>query len=84
MCTFYNYNTEFFLFQPPNGSPTHDDVLGVVNHIDRMTTLLLIELRCTFLDTQKSTSPSHSPCLEYLLSENLLGKIYEWSTLDER
>ncbi|XP_015599998.1 UPF0518 protein AAEL005291 isoform X2 [Cephus cinctus] len=67
--------------QPPTGIPCQDDVLGVVNHVDQMVTLLLLELRsATSSDHQRnSASPTHSPCLEHLLSENLLDKLYEWS-----
>uniref|UniRef100_A0A1B6E9D5 FHF complex subunit HOOK-interacting protein C-terminal domain-containing protein n=1 Tax=Clastoptera arizonana TaxID=38151 RepID=A0A1B6E9D5_9HEMI len=53
-----------------NNLPKTDDVLGVVNHLDHMVTLLLMELR---------SSHNTRPCLEFLLSENLLDKLYKWS-----
>ncbi|XP_051159475.1 FHIP family protein GK23746 isoform X2 [Leptopilina boulardi] len=66
--------------QPPKGLPKQDDVLGVVNHVDQMVTLLLLELRNSTLPNHRNTaSPTHSPCLEYLLSENLLDKLFDWS-----
>ena len=70
------------------GIPSQDDVLGVVNHVDRMATLLLLELRDfspanqgnRLLNIAPAQIQTHcSPCLEYLLSENLLEKLYEWS-----
>ncbi|XP_031841804.1 FHIP family protein AGAP011705 isoform X2 [Nomia melanderi] len=66
---------------PPKGIPNQDDVLGVVNHIDHMVTLLILELRDsrTYNNYRQSTTATHSPCLEYLLSENLLVKLYDWS-----
>ncbi|XP_041983152.1 FHIP family protein CG3558 isoform X2 [Aricia agestis] len=53
----------------------HDDVLGVVNHLEQLTTLLELEARAR--EINRMTSPAS--CLEYLLSENLLDKLYEWS-----
>ncbi|KYN07239.1 hypothetical protein ALC62_01797 [Cyphomyrmex costatus] len=66
---------------PPKGIPTQDDVLGVVNHIDQMVTLLILELRDSNSHNhyQQGNTATHSPCLEYLLSENLLVKLYDWS-----
>ncbi|XP_015173934.1 PREDICTED: UPF0518 protein AAEL005291-like isoform X3 [Polistes dominula] len=66
---------------PPKGIPSQDDVLGVVNHIDQMVTLLVLELResTSSKHYRQNSSATHSPCLEYLLSENLLVKLYEWS-----
>lgn len=69
---------------PPQKPPTHDDVLGVVSHLDFMVTLLLVELHhcnkislpATANGTEVSAPPA--PCLEFLLSENLLDKLYEW------
>lgn len=67
-------------FQPPKGVPSQDDVLGVVNHIDQMVTLLSLELRDHNLHNyQQTNTATHSPCLEHLLSENLLVKLYSWS-----
>ncbi|XP_011860884.1 PREDICTED: UPF0518 protein AAEL005291-like isoform X2 [Vollenhovia emeryi] len=66
---------------PPKGIPSHDDVLGVVNHVDQMVTLLMLELRDSNSHNhyQQDNTATHSPCLEYLLSENLLVKLYDWS-----
>ncbi|XP_043267925.1 FHIP family protein CG3558 isoform X2 [Venturia canescens] len=67
--------------RPPRSGPTHDEILGVVNHVDQMVTLLLLELRNTASAQQrKNPTPTHSPCLEYLLSENLLDALFELST----
>ncbi|CAH2054269.1 unnamed protein product, partial [Iphiclides podalirius] len=53
----------------------HDDVLGVVNHLEQLATLLVLEARA------RQFCPDSNPaaCLEYLLSENLLDKLYEWA-----
>ncbi|KAH8358349.1 hypothetical protein KR200_004716 [Drosophila serrata] len=62
--------------------PSHDDVLGVVSHLDYMVTLLLVELHhCNkvSLPAMETSGPPAAPCLEYLLSENLLDKLYEWA-----
>ncbi|CAH2095477.1 unnamed protein product [Euphydryas editha] len=53
----------------------HDDVLGVVNHLEQLTTLLVLEARAR--EINRMSSPAS--CLEYLLSENLLDKLYEWA-----
>uniref|UniRef100_A0A182R4B9 FHF complex subunit HOOK-interacting protein C-terminal domain-containing protein n=1 Tax=Anopheles funestus TaxID=62324 RepID=A0A182R4B9_ANOFN len=59
-------------------SQSHDDVLGVVTHLDHMVTLLLVELHhCNKLSLPGQSAPP-APCLEHLLSENLLDKLYEW------
>uniref|UniRef100_A0A146LRN8 UPF0518 protein AGAP011705 n=1 Tax=Lygus hesperus TaxID=30085 RepID=A0A146LRN8_LYGHE len=47
----------------------NDDILAVFYNLDHMTTLLLLEL----------SSHSNLTCLEYLLSENILDKLYSWS-----
>ncbi|XP_030239613.1 UPF0518 protein GI14169 isoform X1 [Drosophila navojoa] len=64
------------------GTPTHDDVLGVVSHLDYMVTLLLVELHhCNKVSLPSAdAAPPAAPCLEYLLSENLLDKLYEWAS----
>ncbi|XP_016987691.1 FHIP family protein GE18198 isoform X3 [Drosophila rhopaloa] len=62
--------------------PSHDDVLGVVSHLDYMVTLLLVELHhCNkvSLPSAEASGPPAAPCLEFLLSENLLDKLYEWA-----
>jgi len=69
------------IFQSPTEIPSQDDVLGVVNHIDQMVTLLMLELRepNSHNHYRQNNTATHSPCLEYLLSENLLVKLYNWS-----
>ncbi|XP_075158752.1 FHIP family protein GJ17503 isoform X2 [Haematobia irritans] len=63
----------------PNKPPTHDDVLAVVSHLDFMVTLLLVELHhCNKITLPDVSNAPAAPCLEYLLSENLLDKLYEW------
>ncbi|XP_026276761.1 FHIP family protein GF15501 isoform X2 [Frankliniella occidentalis] len=72
---------------------TQDDVLGVVNHLDHMVTLLLMELRTvgSLPNGSQDNSPSSGPelnvscpSLEFLLSENLLEKLYTWSEITGR
>ncbi|RVE49313.1 hypothetical protein evm_006026 [Chilo suppressalis] len=53
----------------------HDDVLGVVNHLEQLGTLLVLEARAKEINT----THNHATCLEYLLVENLLDKLYEWA-----
>ncbi|CAH0760634.1 unnamed protein product [Diatraea saccharalis] len=53
----------------------HDDVLGVVNHLEQLGTLLVLEARAKEINTTNN----HATCLEYLLVENLLDKLYEWA-----
>ncbi|KAJ0172140.1 hypothetical protein K1T71_012113 [Dendrolimus kikuchii] len=53
----------------------HDDVLAVVNHLEQLTTLLVLEARAR--DINSSSTPA--ACLEYLLCENVLDKLYEWA-----
>lgn len=75
------------IIQHAQGPPTHDDVLGVVSHLDYMVTLLLVELHhCNkvSLPTPETAAPPAAPCLEYLLSENLLDKLYEWASTTGR
>ncbi|XP_050313377.1 FHIP family protein AGAP011705 [Anthonomus grandis grandis] len=57
--------------------PSHDDVLGVVNHLEQMVTLLLYDLKK--LDRIRMTVNS-SKCVEHLLNNNILDKIFEWGT----
>ncbi|XP_070168413.1 FHIP family protein AGAP011705 isoform X2 [Polyergus mexicanus] len=81
-CKHWQQTYEIILHSLPlKGVPSQDDVLGVVNHIDQMVTLLMLELRDSNLHNhyQQSNTATHSPCLEYLLSENLLVKLYDWS-----
>lgn len=56
--------------------PSHDDVLGVVNHLEQMVTLLLFDVKKIDQIALPISSASH--CLEYLLAENILDKLYEW------
>lgn len=53
----------------------HDDVLGVVNHLEQMTTLLELEARAREINA----TMAEVSCLEHLLGENLLDKLYEWA-----
>lgn len=81
-CKHWQQTYEIILHSLPlKGIPSQDDVLGVVNHIDQMVTLLMLELRDSNLHNhyQQSNTATHSPCLEHLLSENLLVKLYDWS-----
>lgn len=75
----------FKSMQTSNGTTSHDDVIGVVSHLDHMVTLLLLELHhCNKYPPPVAQAAPPSPCLEYLLSENLLDKLYEWSKTTER
>nr|CAD7419541.1 unnamed protein product [Timema poppensis] len=56
--------------KPPVGYPIQDDVWGVVNHLKHMV---------TFLVWEHNKQQSHFPCLEHLLSENLLDTLFTWS-----
>lgn len=56
--------------------PSHDDVLGVVNHLEQMVTLLLYDIKRANQIAAPVAISSH--CLEYLLNENILDKLYEW------
>ncbi|XP_070498665.1 FHIP family protein AGAP011705 isoform X3 [Chironomus tepperi] len=62
-----------------NRQTQHDDVLAVVNHLDQMVTLLLVELHnCNKITLPNAQQPP-APCLEFMLSENLLDRLFEWS-----
>ncbi|XP_056646276.1 FHIP family protein AGAP011705 isoform X5 [Diorhabda sublineata] len=69
------------LFNRVQQLPSHDDVLGVVNHLEQMATLLLYDIRR--IDRLYMNQCS-SQCLEYLLDEHILDKLYEWSTRSGR
>ncbi|CRK98436.1 CLUMA_CG011793, isoform B [Clunio marinus] len=56
-----------------------DDVSAVVNHLDHMVTLLLVELQNSNKIVLPNGHQPPAPCLEFMLSENLLDKLYEWS-----
>ncbi|RZF38645.1 hypothetical protein LSTR_LSTR003451 [Laodelphax striatellus] len=49
---------------------TDDDFLSVVNNLKKLVTFLSMELR---------SSHVNKPCLDYLLSQNLLDQLYTWS-----
>lgn len=72
-CKHWQQAHDIILKSQPNH--LHDDVLGVVNHLEQLATLLVLEARAREINT--ATSPA--ACLEYLLSENLLDKLYEWA-----
>ncbi|XP_055378728.1 FHIP family protein GJ17503 isoform X2 [Condylostylus longicornis] len=79
-CKHWQQAHEIILKAENKKPAAHDDVLGVVSHLDYMVTLLLVELHHVHkisLPTPNQTPPP-APCLEYLLSENLLDKLYEW------
>ncbi|KAJ8711841.1 hypothetical protein PYW08_008795 [Mythimna loreyi] len=72
-CKHWQQAHDIILKSQPNH--LHDDVLGVVNHLEQLATLLVLEAKAREINT--ATSPA--ACLEYLLSENLLDKLYEWA-----
>ncbi|KAJ8923668.1 hypothetical protein NQ315_010248 [Exocentrus adspersus] len=64
------------IFNRVQQMPSHDDVLSVVNHLEQMATLLLYDIR---RHDRLCMSVSSSRCLEYLLTEGILDKLFEWS-----
>lgn len=56
--------------------PSKDEVLEVVSHLEQLVNLLLIDVKKFDQITLPISTSSH--CLEYLLSENILDKLYEW------
>lgn len=76
--TFENYLIITFCFTQ-NRQTQHDDVLAVVNHLDQMVTLLLVELHNSNKMTLPNGQQPSAPCLEFMLSENLLDRLFEWS-----
>lgn len=66
----------FKIIQRSQQLPTHDDVLGVVNYLEQMVTLLLLDIK----KVDQITLPicNSSQCLEHLISENILDKLFEW------
>ncbi|KAJ8926863.1 hypothetical protein NQ314_020714 [Rhamnusium bicolor] len=64
------------IFNRVQNLPSHDDVLGVVNHLEQMMTLLLYDIK---RQDRHSMSVASSKCLEYLLTENILDRIFDWS-----
>uniref|UniRef100_A0A336LVH9 CSON005889 protein n=1 Tax=Culicoides sonorensis TaxID=179676 RepID=A0A336LVH9_CULSO len=78
-----HWQQAFDVIQKSNKRPSHEDVVGVVQLLDHMVTLLLVELHnCNKLKLQNQTV--NAPCLEYSLSENVLDKLYEWGTTTGR
>ncbi|XP_053690260.1 FHIP family protein AAEL005291 isoform X2 [Sabethes cyaneus] len=77
-CIHWQQAYEIILRSENNRGQAHDDVLAVVTHLDHMVTLLLVELHhCNKVSLPGAPVPP-APCLEHLLSENLLDKLYEW------
>ncbi|KAG5899461.1 hypothetical protein JTB14_015314 [Gonioctena quinquepunctata] len=64
------------IFNRVQQMPRHDDVLGVVNHLEQMVTLLQYDMK---RNDRLSMSISSSRCLEHLLAEHILDKLFEWS-----
>ncbi|XP_044765322.1 FHIP family protein GH13096 [Coccinella septempunctata] len=58
--------------------PKHDDVLGVMNHLEQMVTLLLYDIK----KMNKLQTPicDSSMYLDYLLTENILDKLNNWGS----
>ncbi|XP_049939174.1 FHIP family protein AGAP011705-like isoform X1 [Schistocerca serialis cubense] len=66
--------------QPPSPCPSQDDVVSVVNHLAQMATLLMLEMQSPSPPVSSCAERISSlSCLEYLLSQNLLNKLYTWS-----
>ncbi|XP_050441511.1 FHIP family protein GJ17503 isoform X2 [Adelges cooleyi] len=63
--------------QTTKGVIKYDDISAVINHLNQLIKLLL-------LDVQSAKSTSQSPCLEYFLKNQLMGKLYSWSIKTER
>lgn len=56
--------------------PSKDEVLEVVSHLEQLVNLLLYDVKKFDQITLPISTSSH--CLEFLLSENILDKLYEW------
>lgn len=82
-CKHWQQAHDIIVKSQPHQASIHEDVLGVVSHLEHLATLLLFELEgreALNAGTVNITpGPSPATCLEYLLSENLLDKLYEWS-----
>ncbi|XP_022915554.1 FHIP family protein AGAP011705 [Onthophagus taurus] len=65
-----HWQQAWLIIQRNQQLPSHDDVLGVVNHLEQMVSLLVYDIK-------NNLNPSD--CLGYLLDENLLEKLYNWS-----
>ncbi|KAG7309133.1 hypothetical protein JYU34_005055 [Plutella xylostella] len=64
----------------------HDDVLAVVNHLEQLSTLLVLEARAREAGAGArgvgaAAGEGGDSCLEFLLSENVLHQLYEWAVV---
>ncbi|KAF5281102.1 hypothetical protein FQR65_LT02968 [Abscondita terminalis] len=66
----------FKIIQRSQQLPTQDEVLEVVNHLEQMVTLLLYNIKK--MDQTQLPLSSASHCLEHLINENILEKLFEW------
>lgn len=57
-------------------NPAHDDVLGVMNHLEQMMNLLIYDMKK--VDPLKIPIFNSSQCLEYTFNENILDKLFQW------
>lgn len=71
-----HWQQAFKIIQRSQQLPSHDDVLGVVNHLEQMVTLLIYEVQK--IDQITLPISTTSRCLEHLISENILDKLFEW------
>lgn len=72
-------NVHFIRLQSRQTQQQHDDVLTVVNNLDQLITLLLVELHNSNKIVLPNGQQPPAHCLEFMLSENLLDSLYEWS-----
>ncbi|XP_017786072.1 PREDICTED: UPF0518 protein AGAP011705 [Nicrophorus vespilloides] len=56
--------------------PSQDDVLGIVNNLEQMVSLLLYDLKK--VDQMTLPISTTSQCLDYLMTENILNQLFEW------
>ncbi|XP_055696026.1 FHIP family protein GK23746 isoform X2 [Lutzomyia longipalpis] len=88
-CKHWQQANDVILRSESSSIPSHDDILSVVNHLDQMVTLLLVEqLHCNKVSLpnppqalsghQLPQSQPPAPCLEFMLSKNILNKLFEW------
>ncbi|KAL1493126.1 hypothetical protein ABEB36_011247 [Hypothenemus hampei] len=71
-----HWNQALRILQRVKQLPVHDDVLGVVSHLEQMITLLLYDMNGV---DRHSITVDSSRCLEHLLHENVLDRLFEWS-----
>lgn len=69
-----HWQQAFKIIQRSQQLPTQDDVLEVVNHLEQMVTLLLFNIKKT-----DQLALSTSNCVEHLIKENILDKLFQWS-----